>query len=83
MHACCMLERADRFANRYADPRSRVVCRSKWRVGSRPPHPAELARGLPMTTVGEEAGGYEGRPILRRPLLEEHPRTGADQLRDM
>ena len=49
MHVCCMLERAEHLARGQVDPRSCVACHSEWAGGNRPPHPAELARGLPMT----------------------------------
>ena len=48
VHVSFMLERTDRLAKGYTDPRSCVVC-SREGVGRRqPPHPAELPRGLPM-----------------------------------
>ena len=50
----CMLGRAENLARGYADPRPCVACRSAWPGGSRPPHPAELARGIPTH-------GHEGR----------------------
>ena len=53
VHARCMLDRAERIARGYADPRPCIVCQSVWPGGTRPPHPAELARGLPMTELGE------------------------------
>ena len=52
MHVSCMLERADRLAKGHTDPRSCVACSCAWAGGRRPPHPAELARGLPMTESG-------------------------------
>ena len=52
VHARCMLDLADRIARGYADPRLCGVCQSAWPGGTRPPHPAELARGLPMTELG-------------------------------
>ena len=53
VHSSCMLERADRLARGHIDPRSCVACRSEWAGGRRPPHPAELASGLPMNESGE------------------------------
>ena len=52
VHVCCMLERAEHLAKGHVDPRSFAACRSEWAGGNRPPHPAELARGLPMTESG-------------------------------
>ena len=54
VHTRCMLDRAENLAREHADPRPCVVCRSAWPEGSRPPHPAELARGISMD-------GHEGR----------------------
>ena len=51
-HARCMLDRADHIARGHIGPRPCVACQSAWLKGSRPPHPAELARGLPMTEQG-------------------------------
>ena len=47
-----MMDRADRIARGLADPRPCVACPSAWPGGIRPPHPAELAKGLPMTELG-------------------------------
>jgi len=52
VHARCMLDRAEHLSRGHTDPRPRVACRSAWPGGSRPPHPAELARGLPMNEYG-------------------------------
>ena len=52
VYARCMLERVDHIARGHTDPRPCVACQSAWPKGSRPPHPAELARGLPMTDQG-------------------------------
>ena len=52
VHARCMLDRADHIARGHIGPRPCVACQSAWLKGSRPPHPAELARGLPMTEQG-------------------------------
>ena len=46
VHTRCMLERAENLARGHTDPRPCVARRSAWPVGSRPPHPAELARGI-------------------------------------
>ena len=54
MHTRCMLDSAENLARGYEDPRPCVACRSAWPVGSRLPHPAELARGI-------STGGHEGR----------------------
>ena len=52
VHARCMLDRADRIARGHTDPRPCVASQSAWPEGSRPPQPAELARGLPMAEQG-------------------------------
>ena len=52
VHARYMLHREDRIARGHADPRPCVACQSAWPGGIRPPHPPELARGLPMTELG-------------------------------
>ena len=49
VHARCTLDRVDHIARGQADPRPCVACHSAWPEGSRPPHPPELARGLPIT----------------------------------
>ena len=54
VHTRCMMNRAENLARGYADPRPCVACRSAWPGESRPPHPAELARGISMD-------GHEGR----------------------
>ena len=51
LHARCMLDRGDRIARGYADPRPCVVFQSAWPGGTRLPHPVELAMGLPMTKL--------------------------------
>ena len=48
--ACCTA----RKPRERTDPRPCVACRSAWPGGSRPPHPAELTRGISMD-------GHEGR----------------------
>ena len=52
VHSRCMLDRADRIARGHADPRPCVAFQSEWPGGIRPPHPAELATGVPMTELG-------------------------------
>ena len=49
MHARCTLDRAQHLARGHADPRPCVVCRSAWPESNRPPHPAALAKRLPMS----------------------------------
>lgn len=51
-HARCKLDRADRTARGHADQRPCVAGQSAWPEERRPPHPAELAKGLPMTMQG-------------------------------
>ena len=60
VHSSCMLERADHLARGHIDPRSCVACLSEWAGGRRPPHPAELARGLPMNESGERWAALRG-----------------------
>ena len=52
VHVICMLERANPLATGHTDPRSCVACICEWAGGRRPPHAAELARGLPMNESG-------------------------------
>ena len=52
VHVSCMLGPADRLARGHIDPRFCVACSCEWVGGRRPPHPAMLARGLPMTQSG-------------------------------
>ena len=52
VQASCMLERADRPAKRHIGSRSCVACSCEWAGRRRPPHPVELARGLPITESG-------------------------------
>ena len=54
MHTRCMLDRAENLVRGYADPKSCVARRSAWPGESRPPHPAELAKGISMD-------GHKGR----------------------
>ena len=48
VHVSCMLERTDRRAKGYTDPRPCVMCSREGAGRRRPPHRTELARGLPM-----------------------------------
>ena len=50
----CMLDRVEHLAREHASSSPCVACRSTWPGGKRPPHSAELARGLSMN-------GHEGR----------------------
>ena len=52
VHARCILDRAEHLARGHANPRPCVACRSAWPRGSRLPHPAEMARGLPTDEHG-------------------------------
>ena len=45
----CILGRADSITRGHVDPSSCAACRFKWAGGSRPPHPAEFVRGLPIS----------------------------------
>ena len=81
MHARYLLDRAEYLARGHAGPSPCVVCLSAWPGGSRPPHPAELARGL-------STNGHEGRWAAVRDALQfaarvqRASRIGANQLRD-
>ena len=55
MHVSCMLERADRLAKGYTDPRSCVACSLEGAGRRRPPLPADLARGL---SISESEGRW-------------------------
>ena len=63
VHVSCMLERADRLAKGYTDPRSCVVCSHEVEGRRRPPNPTELARGLPMNES-------EGRWAASRNIMQ-------------
>ena len=52
MHARYVLERAQRLASGYAKPRAWIACYAEWPMESRPPHPAEVTRGLAMPQPG-------------------------------
>ena len=52
LHARCMWDRAESLKNGRVDPHPYVTCRSEWPARSRPPHPAELAQGLPRPQPG-------------------------------
>ena len=60
VHALCMMDRAEHLARGHADPRPCVSCRSAWPGGSRPPHPVELARGMPMNAHGGRWAAVRG-----------------------
>ena len=53
MHVRYMMDRAEHLARRRADPRPCVACRLARPGGNRSPHPAALARRLPMAGFGE------------------------------
>lgn len=55
MHARYILEPAERLASGHADSSSCIACCSERPMGSRPPHPSELGRGLPTI---ERGGGW-------------------------
>ena len=55
VYVSCMLEWADCLTRGNIDLRSCVACSCEWARGRRPPHQAELTRGLPLTESG--AGG--------------------------
>ena len=79
-----MLERADSLAREHVDPRSSLACRSDWAAGSRSPHPAEFARGLPMTEPGGRWAAL--RSTMRfadlRPTPAGRPWAGVSQVLD-
>ena len=60
MHTRCMLNHAENLARGHADSRPCVACRSAWPGGSRPPHPAELARGISMDRHEGRWGAVRG-----------------------
>ena len=69
VHTRCMLDRADRIARGHANPRACVACQSAWPGGIRSRHPAELARGLPMTELGGRWAAV-GRALQFAALLQ-------------
>ena len=75
VHARCMWHRAERLANGRVDPQPCVTCRSEWPVRSRPPHPAELAQGLPRSQSWEH-------PLVRRTPSAGCPPARPSQRRD-
>ena len=52
VHARCMWDRAEHLANGHVGLQPCIACRSEWAVRNRPPHPAELAQGLPRCLPG-------------------------------
>ena len=52
MHTHCMPDPVDHIARGHTDSTPCVPCQSARSEGSRPLHPAELTRGLPMTEQG-------------------------------
>ena len=60
MHTRCMLDHAGNLARGHAGPRPCVMCRLAWPGGSRPSHPAELARGMPMDGHEKKWGAVRG-----------------------
>ena len=53
VHARWMLDCVEHLARGRADPKPCVAPHSAWPGGNRSPHPAALARGLPMSGHGE------------------------------
>ena len=72
----CMLERADRTAQGCVDPTPYVVRRSERAGGIRPPHPAELAGGLPMTETGGRWATLKNTIQFADPLQRKSPDRG-------
>ena len=84
VHGRCMLDHAEHLARGHADPRPCVACRSAWLGGNRPPHPAALARGQPMSWQGERwvavRSAFQFAPLFQRgvpgPWLASYATTG-------
>lgn len=63
VHARSMLDRAEHFARGHADPRLRLAFYLAWPGGNRPPHPAALTSGVPISGRGK-------RPAAVRSALQ-------------
>ena len=52
LHARCIWDLTERLANSHVGQQPCVTCRFEWPARCRPPHPAELAQGLPKSQLG-------------------------------